>query len=305
MSPSDTPPAAPIDGAEFESSFVQANGLRFHVVSSGPKTGKPVLLLHGFPEFWYSWRHQLRALAQAGYRAIAPDLRGYNLSDKPSGVANYQTRILMSDVVALVAALGYTTVDLVGHDWGGAIAWAVAASSEHRQVIRSLAILNAPHPAAFVRRMSLSQLRRSWYMLFFQIPSLPEHLIRKDGFALLRRMLSRSAQPGTFSAPDLDRFVEAMSQPGALTCAMNYYRAMLRQNLVAELRRLSTIPASLPVLLVWGERDVALGKELTYDLHKFVDNLRIEYVPDAGHWVQQESPETVNRALLQFLAEGA
>lgn len=291
--------------AEFESSFVHANGLRFHVVRSGPKGGKPVLFLHGFPEFWYSWRHQLRALSRAGYHAIAPDLRGYNLSDKPSGVASYQTRLLMSDVVALVDALGYQAVDLVGHDWGGAIAWAVAASAEHRQVVRRLAVLNAPHPAAFLRRMSLAQLRRSWYMLFFQLPALPEHVLSKDGFAALRRMLSRSAQPGTFSDQDLDRFVEAMAQPSALSSAVNYYRAMLRQNLVAELGRLSTIPASLPVLLLWGERDPALGKELTYNLHTFVDNLRIEYIPDAGHWVQQERADAVNRALLTFLRDEA
>ncbi|MBL9007406.1 MAG: alpha/beta fold hydrolase [Myxococcales bacterium] len=300
MSSSPTTSTA-FDDTTFESSFVSANGLRFHVVMSGPKDGKPVLLLHGFPEFWYSWRHQLRALAQAGYRAIAPDLRGYNLSDKPQGIENYRTRVLMEDVVALVAALGYSAVDLVGHDWGGAIAWAVAASAEHRHVVHRLTVVNAPHPAAFVRRMSLSQLRRSWYMLFFQLPFLPEKLISKDGFATLRRMLAGSAERGAFSQLDLDRFVEAMAQPGALTCAVNYYRAMLRQNLVAELRRLSTIPASLPVLLVWGERDPALGKELTYNLHTLVDNLRIEYVPDAGHWVQQERPDVVNRALLSFL----
>lgn len=300
MSPSATASFA-LDDPTFESSFVSANGLRFHVVASGPKDGRPVLLLHGFPEFWYSWRHQLRALAQAGYRAIAPDLRGYNLSDKPQGIESYRTRVLMDDVVALVAALGYPAVDLVGHDWGGAITWAVAASAEHRHIVRSMAVLNAPHPAAFLRRMSLSQLRRSWYMLFFQLPLLPEKLISKNGFATLRRMLAGSAERGAFSQLDLDRFVEAMAQPGALTCAVNYYRAMLRQNLVAELRRLSTIPASLPVLLVWGERDPALGKELTYNLHTLVDNLRIEYVPDAGHWVQQERPDVVNRALLSFL----
>jgi pimeloyl-ACP methyl ester carboxylesterase len=288
----------------FESSFVQASGLRFHVVACGPKDGPPVLLLHGFPEFWYSWRHQLRALSQAGYRVFAPDLRGYNLSDKPQGVASYRTRILMDDVVALVGALGYSAVDLVAHDWGGAIAWSVAASAEHRHVVQRLAILNAPHPLLFLRRLSLAQLRRSWYMLFFQLPSLPEHLLSKDGFVNLRRMLAKSAERGTFSKDDLDRYVEAMSQPGALTCAINYYRAMLRQNLGAELRRLSTIPASLPVLLVWGERDTALGKELTYDLHPLVDNLRIEYIHDAGHWVQQERPEAVSRALLAFLSEG-
>lgn len=294
------------DGADlesFESSYVHANGLRFHVVCCGPKHGPPVLLLHGFPEFWYSWRHQLRALGKAGYRAIAPDLRGYNLSDKPTDVRSYYMKELLSDVVALVGALGYTSVDLIGHDWGGAIAWSVAASAEHRHVVRRLVVMNAPHPTSFLNGMSLAQLRRSWYMLFFQIPLLPEHVLSKNNFAGLRRMLGRSAAPGTFSDLDLDRFIEAMTQPGALTSAVSYYRGILRQNPFAELKRLSPIPARLPVLLIWGERDVALGKELTYNLHPLVENLRIEYVHDAGHWVQQERPDSVNRALLAFLDE--
>lgn len=301
------PPTAasspPVDAARFETSHLSANGLRFHVVSCGPRDGKKVLLLHGFPEFWYSWRHQLIALADAGYRAIAPDLRGYNLSDKPEGVASYDMLVLLDDVVALVGALGEQSVDLVGHDWGGAIAWSAAASAAHRHVVRRLAILNAPHPTAFLKHMTLSQLRRSWYMLLFQLPRLPERLLSRDGFAALRRMLSRSTAPGTFSPLDLDRYAEALAQPGALTASINYYRGILRRNPFAALQQLSPIPPELPVLLLWGERDPALGKELTYNLQDLVANLRIEYLPEAGHWPAQEQPTEVNRALLAFLGQ--
>lgn len=306
MSVTPTPQSRPEnDTGRFESTYLQANGLRLHCVSCGPADGEPVLLLHGFPEFWYSWRHQLTALAAAGYRAIAPDLRGYNLSDKPAGVMSYDMLKLLDDVVALVGALGQEHVHLVGHDWGGAIAWSVAASAQHRQVVRRLAILNAPHPVAFLRHMTLAQLRRSWYMLLFQLPGLPERALARAGFALLRRMLVGGARRGTFSPLDLDRYAEALAQPGALTASINYYRAILRQNPFERLQRLSAIPATLPVLVLWGERDTALGRELTYNLQDLVANLRIEYLAEAGHWPAQEQPEAVNRALLTFLAESS
>lgn len=292
-----------LDAARFESSYLRANGLRFHTVSSGPRDGQKVLLLHGFPEFWYSWRYQLIALADAGYRAIAPDLRGYNFSDKPEGVLSYDVPVLLDDVAGLVQSLGEERVHVVGHDWGGAIAWSLAASARHRHVVRSLTVMNAPHPTAFLKNMTLQQLRRSWYMLIFQLPRLPETVLSRSGFSLLRRMLVAGAARGTFSTLDLDRYCEAIAQPGALTSAVNYYRAILRQNPFAALRRLSPIPAELPVLLLWGERDTALGKELSYNLQDLVENLRIEYLPTAGHWLAQEQPVAVNRALLAFLAD--
>lgn len=286
----------------YPSRYVTANGLRFHYVENGPKEGPPVLLLHGFPEFWYSYRHQLAALGQAGYRAIAPDLRGYNLTDKPSGIENYVVQKLSDDVVELTHALGYEKLTLVGHDWGGAVAWATASSPQHNHVIERLIVLNAPHPATFLKRMSLQQARRSWYMLLFQLPFLPEHLLSRNSFEGMRRSLRSSAYVrGSFSDADLDRFVEAMARPGALTAALNYYRAIRLQNPLTLDKQLVPVPA--PTLLIWGERDIALGKELTYDLSSWVPNLRIEYLPDAGHWVQQEQPEQVNRLMLEFLKE--
>ena len=284
----------------YPSRYITANGLRFHYVENGPADGPPVLLLHGFPEFWYSYRYQLAALGQAGFRAIAPDLRGYNLSDKPNGVRNYIVPTLLDDVAALVHGFGYEKINLVGHDWGGAIAWATASSPQHQQVVERLIILNAPHPAAFLNRMTAAQLKRSWYMLLFQLPILPEHLLSRNSFEGLRRALAGSAHvPGSFGAQDLDRFVEAMARPGALAAALNYYRAMRLVNPVSLPKRL--IPVAAPTLLIWGERDTALGKELTYDLSRWAPDLRIEYLPDAGHWVQQEQPERVTRLMLEFL----
>jgi pimeloyl-ACP methyl ester carboxylesterase len=284
----------------FPSRFVTANGLRFHYVESGPADGPPVLLLHGFPSFWYSYRYQLSALGQAGFRAIAPDLRGYNLSDKPIGVDNYLPEKLTDDVTALVHALGYQKVSLVGHDWGGIIAWATASSPTHQQVIERLIILNSPHPAAFMHSLSLRQLRKSWYLFLFQLPIIPEHLLSRNSFAVLRRLLASSAYvPGTFHDADLDRYIEAMARPGVLTSAINYYRGLTRQNPLAAIKKL--VPVASPTLLIWGERDVVLGKDLTYGLSRWVPDLRIEYLPDSGHFVHEEQPEQVSRLMLDFL----
>jgi pimeloyl-ACP methyl ester carboxylesterase len=288
----------------YPSRYITANGLRFHYVENGPEAGPPVLLLHGFPEFWYSYRYQLAALGQAGFRAIAPDLRGYNLSDKPNGVENYIMDRLMDDVVELGHAFGYERLTLVGHDWGGAIAWATASSPAHKKLVERLVILNAPHPAAFLNRLTLKQLRRSWYMLLFQLPMIPEHMLSKNSFEALRHALRGTAYvPGTFTDADLDEYVNAMARPGALTSALNYYRGMARVNPLSIPKRFT--PVEAPTLLIWGERDTALGKELTYNLSEWVPNLRIEYLPDSAHWVQQEQPEQVNRLLLDFLPKPA
>lgn len=284
----------------YPSRYITANGLRFHYVENGPEEGPPVLLLHGFPAFWYSWRYQLGALGQAGFRAIAPDLRGYNLSDKPIGVMSYTIDKLLDDVVALVKGLGYQKVTLIGHDWGGFIAWAVACSPRHQHVVEQLVVMNAPHPAAFIRNFSLGQLRKSWYMLLFQLPILPEHLFSRNSFSVLRQMLRGSAHvPGAFSETDTDHYVEALARPGALTSTINYYRALPRVNQVKLAKEV--VPVAAPTLLVWGERDVALGKELTYGMSRDVPDLRIEYLPDSGHFVHEEQPEQVNRILLDFL----
>jgi pimeloyl-ACP methyl ester carboxylesterase len=275
------------------------NGVRLHYVEAGD--GPVVVLLHGFPEFWFSWRHQIPALAAAGYRVLAPDLRGYNESDKPAGVANYHIDLLSGDVAALIRHAGADRASVVGHDWGGAIAWDLAL--RRPEVIDRLIVLNAPHPVAFLRDLrSLRQLTKSWYILFFQLPWLPELLMRRGNFTVLDRTMRHDPHRDAFSEEDIQRYKEALARPGALTAAINYYRAVGR-------RRPSTAGSTraihLPTLLIWGERDRYLDVSLTRGLDRWVTNLRIERLSDASHWVQNDAPDQVNDLIIHFLRAGA
>jgi len=284
----------------FRHQIITAGGLRFHVAECGSEDGPPVLLLHGFPECWYSWRHQLAALAAAGFRAMAPDLRGYGESDKPARVKDYSPAQLAQDVVAISNALGYKRLDVVGHDWGGAIAWLTASFAKTKHVVRRLAILNAPHPALFLDQLTFRQLRRSWYMLFFQLPHLPEWLLRRDDFAFVRKIFSHTqALRKRISDADFAVYKEALSRPFALTSTINYYRAVVRENPFLLKRRVSPVEAE--TLLIWGERDAALGKELTEGLSQMVPRLQVAYLP-AGHFVQLEQPDEVSRLLVDYLS---
>ncbi|WP_128478452.1 alpha/beta fold hydrolase [Halorussus pelagicus] len=283
--------------------------VRLHYVAAGDEDDPLVLLLHGFPEFWYSWREQIPALADAGYRVVAPDMRGYNLSEKPRGVDSYRIEKLVGDVVGLIAHFGRESAHIVGHDWGGAIAWETAI--RRPEVVSRLAVLNAPHPERFRRELSRNpeQLRRSWYMLWFQMPALPETLLGAGTAAGIGRMLRESARPDTFSDEDVRRYREAAARPGALAAAISYYRALFRENLVAEARRLvgrddRQHRVRAPTLLIWGEDDVALGTELTEGLGEWVADLRVERLPGATHWVQNDRPEAVGDLLVEFFGEG-
>jgi pimeloyl-ACP methyl ester carboxylesterase len=274
------------------------NGVRLHYVEAG--AGPLVVLLHGFPEFWYSWHHQIPPLAAAGFRVRVPDLRGYNDSDKPAGVANYRLPLLSADVAALIRAAGVERAVVVGHDWGGGIAWDVAL--RHPEVVERLVVLNAPHPLAFQRELrTFSQLRKSWYIFFFQLPWLPEWLIRRGNFASLERVLRQEpVRPGAFSNDDIRLYKEALARPGALTAAVNYYRAIFQTR---RWRPRSTPVLKAPTLLIWGERDRYLGVRLIEGLGQWVENLRVERLPDASHWVQNDAPERVNELLIGFLRE--
>ena len=262
-----------------------------------------MILLHGFPEFWYGWRHQIPALAAAGLKVVAPDLRGYNLSDKPRRVSDYGMDRLVGDVLALVRQVAGSSgrAAVVGHDWGGIIAWRLAM--QHPEVVDRLVILNAPHPAAYLRelRRSPAQLMKSWYAFFFQLPWLPEALVRFDDFALLRRGFRLDpSRPSAFTRADVARYVEAFSRPGALTAAINYYRAAFREGpgaMAAAVRRID-----VPTLVIWGDGDRYLASELASDLGQWVTHCRVERVPAASHWVQHDEPEVVNRLLLSFLS---
>jgi pimeloyl-ACP methyl ester carboxylesterase len=266
-----------------------------HAVTAGE--GPLIILLHGFPEFWYSWRHQFPALAQAGYRVLAPDLRGYNTSDKPAGVWAYAMDHLVDDVVQLIERESHGPAYLVGHDWGGVIAWRCAAL--HPRLIKKLAILNAPHPEAYRRLLwrSPTQWLRSSYAGFFQFPWLPEFLLRRADHWLIERALRRHAASGAFSDADIAAYKEALRVPGALTSALNYYRAALWHSpcLFSEPQQVT-----VPTLLIWGERDPYLSPKLTQNLEPLVPNLRVKLLPSIGHWVQSEAPQTVNQVLMEF-----
>jgi pimeloyl-ACP methyl ester carboxylesterase len=278
-----------------QETYIAANGIRLHAMMQGER-GPLVVLLHGFPECWHSWRQYLPFLAGAGYRAVAPDLRGYNLSDKPRGIINYQTPILARDVYELIHALGEERAVVVGHDWGGAIAWYLAMY--YPQAVEKLVVCNLPHPAKYAEGMrTLHQLRKSWYVFAFQLPWLPEYLLQRDLYGTFERLMRGSAvRKEAFSDDDLRVYAEAMSQPGALTATLNYYRAVLRWGW-----HLPVQPVSAPTLLIWGENDIALGKELTYGTEQYVPDLRVHYIPNCGHWVQQEALEEVQAVLLEFL----
>jgi pimeloyl-ACP methyl ester carboxylesterase len=272
-------------------------GITLHYVEAGQ--GPLVVLLHGFPEFWYSWRHQIPALAAAGFRVVAPDMRGYNLSSKPSGWRAYDTDLLADDVAGLIRHLGAESARVVGHDWGAAVAYSTAM--RHPEVVERLAILNVPHPERMLRALrTVRQLRKSWYMFFFQIPRVPEAAMRRGRFSFPKRSL-RSGVAGTFSDADLQRYVQAWSEPGALTGMINYYRAALRQSPRSVQSRMK--PFEAQTLVIWGERDRFIGAELAEPLPRLVPNARVERVPEAGHFVQSEAPARVNELLGAFLAE--
>jgi len=288
-----------LDPRDLQDGFVEVNGLRLHYVAQGK--GPLALLLHGFPEFWYSWRHQLPFLSRK-FLAVAPDLRGYNTSDKPRGVSSYFMDELTKDVRGLIRAFGAEKATIIAHDWGGVIAWDLAAF--HPEVVDRLVILNAPHPKAFMRELSrnLQQIRSSWYVFMFQIPRLPEWYASRGDFQMLKKVFRGWAyRKETFSNEDIRLFKEAMGQPGCLTAAINYYRGLFRDR--STLKRLKNFPKiSVPTLLIWAEDDRALTKDLTYNLEPyFTIPPQIRYIPQCSHWVQQEQPEQVNRFLEEFL----
>jgi pimeloyl-ACP methyl ester carboxylesterase len=276
---------------------ILTNDLRMHYVTQG--TGPLVVLLHGFPEFWYSWRFQIPVLADHGYRVVAPDLRGYNRTEKPA--RGYDIPTLLRDIAGLIEGLGEERAIIVGHDWGGVLAWHFAI--DYPQMTSRLIVLNAPHPGAMQRELrTLAQLRKSWYILAFQIPWLPEYVLARDHARAIGSLLYNSAVQKSAFPPDvLAQYQEAMSRPGTLPAALAYYRQLVRGG--QRHYRSRTLRVDAPTLLIWGEQDVALGVELTHNLEEWVPDLEVKYLPESGHWVQQEQPEQVSRLMLEFLEE--
>lgn len=281
------------------------DGVALHYAAAGPEDGDLVVLLHGFPESWYSWQELLPALAAEGHRVVAPDMRGYGESDAPRGVASYDLDALVDDVVGLMAHLGRSSAAVVGHDWGGIVAWEAAA--RRAEAVDRIAVLNAPHLGRYRELLAGRQLARSWYALAYQLPWLPEWALRRNDFAAVRA-LYRRALGDAVEAETVDRFVEALASPRSLTGALNYYRSLFRRLLAEEVARLTgrgapdrRVPASTPALLVWGERDRALVVANTDGLDRWVPALRVERLPDVGHWPHLVAPERVRAPLVDFL----
>jgi epoxide hydrolase 4 len=277
---------------------IHANGLSFNVAVAG-SGDKLALCLHGFPESSFSWRYQMPLLAQLGYQVWAPDLRGYGGTSRPTGIQAYSLDNLRADVAALIEASGAKQTVLIGHDWGALIAWDYAMYG--RLPIDRLIIMNVPHPALAEKGLrTLRQLKKSWYIFFFQLPRIPEWTLKRNGYAAIAQAFRGMAVDKSRFPEEVTRvYQESASQPGALTAMLNYYRALLR-NLSANRKR-GTPPIKVPTLMLWGEVDAALGKELTYGTDRYVGDLTLRYLPNVSHWVQQEAPETVNQMLQAWL----
>jgi len=277
------------------------NGIALHVVLAGPASGKPLVFLHGFPEFWFGWRHQIDHFVSSGYRVIIPDQRGYNLSDKPAGIASYSIDLLAKDVVGVLDIVTDSKAFVVGHDWGATVTWYLAARYSER--VHGTAMLSVPHPRVFIRNLIMkpAQLRRSWYLFFFQFPWLPEFVLRRRDWALLVGVLRDTSPPGIFSEADLEQYKKSWSRKGALTATLNWYRAaLLSPSKFAVDSEASRV--KVPALLIWGKNDQFAGEAMARESLQYCDDGHLEIFETATHWVQHEEPAQVNSLLSQFFA---
>ncbi len=283
---------------EVRTVLVKANGLTFEVDQCG-SGDKFALLLHGFPESKFSWRHQMPLLAELGYTVWAPNLRGYGRSSKPPAVADYHIDHLVADAAALIDAAGAKNTLLMAHDWGAVIAWNFAIRKV--RPLERLVIMNVPHPACMARELrTWAQRRKSWYIFFFQIPWLPERVLaRRKAQAVGRAFSDMAVDKSRFPVAVTDEFRRNALEPGALTAMVNYYRAAVRAGEKAMNPEPGTV--DIPTLMIWGEEDTALGKATTVGTDKYVSDLTLRYLPGVSHWVQQEAPETVNAMIEAWL----
>jgi epoxide hydrolase 4 len=294
----------------FQHDYAEVNGVRLHYVAAGE--GPLILFLHGFPEFWYGWKEQLAEFGRDNL-AVAPDMRGYNLSSKPTAVEQYGMSHLVEDVRALAAHLGHKKFVLVGHDWGGVVAWAFALT--HPECLEKLVIVNAPHPAVFLRelRHNPAQQQASQYMLLFRAPQ-AEAVLSANNYATLIKVVLE-LRNGPFTEEDKQAYLAAWSQPGALTGGLNYYRASsigppaqgesANAKVDEVLLRFGLEPSrsqvTVPTLVIWGEKDTALLTGNLDGLEKFVPKLTVKRIPEGTHWVAHERPAEVNGYIREFL----
>lgn len=274
----------------------QINGVSLHVVEAGPGDGPPLILLHGFPEFWWAWRRQIDPLAEQGYHVVAPDMRSYNGNDAPQDVASYRLDVLVADVLALADSFGAERFRLVGHDWGAIVAWAVGAS--HPERLERLVVMDGPHPDLWAPQalQHPTQSLRSTYVALFQLPWLPEATLGALDFAGLRGMIQGSARADTFEPGAVERYIEAWKHPGSLTGMLNYYRALRERPSSAEPARIA--PSTL---ILWGENDVFLERHIAEAARALCDKGQLSIIPSATHWLHLEEPAQVNAALIHFL----
>jgi pimeloyl-ACP methyl ester carboxylesterase len=290
---------ASVPAPEIRFRMIETNGVALHVADAGDAANPLVVLLHGFPEFWYGWRHQIPYLAARGYHVIAPDQRGYNLSEKPAGLDAYALDTLADDIAGLIVALGREHAYVVGHDWGAAVAWHLAL--RHPARVRKLAILNVPHPHVMRRTLANNpaQMLRSWYIGFFQLPGLPELLLTggdaQGGIAILQR----TSNPGSFTDSDVPRYIRAWKQPGAATAMLNWYRSIVQRPVALP----ADIRVHQPVMIIWGRNDVALTPQMAHESVALCDDARLIVFEDATHWVQHDKAHEVNVLLEDFLME--
>ncbi|NJN31341.1 MAG: alpha/beta hydrolase [Synechococcales cyanobacterium RM1_1_8] len=278
--------------------FVETNDIRLHYVTQGE--GELVILLHGFLEFWYSWRHQLPILSRH-FKVVAPDLRGYNDSDKPA--AGYDLETLGRDVKGLIQALGYEKARIVGHGWGGSIALSLAENFP--QMVQSLALLSAPHPQRFLQEAAsnLDQFGQSWYIWAAQVPNLPEWLVNANLPRLVSGLFQQqSVRKGAFSAEDKAMYEAALAKPGALRATLSYYRQLLSLRSLTQLLADKPQFIAHPTLILWGQDDTVFSHRLAKGLERLISApCRMRLIDHCGHWINQEAPQTVNRELTQFL----
>ncbi len=284
-----------------EEGFVQNGEIRLHYMASGPTDGEPILLLHGFPQFSYEWRHHLPALAAQGYRVVAPDLRGYNLSDRPAGVEAYRMKNLVNDIGAFYKAFDWQSANIVAHDWGGAISWLFVIF--YPQLVRRFVVLDIPHPNAFRTALqSMQQIQNSWYIWFFQAPEVPERVIKQNLEAFFNFIMFESVRPGTFSQEDKQQYLQLFSQPGQLEAAINYYRANTTQASVYS-ETSTTFPLlKMPVLLIYGENDFAFDKLSWAETAQYcVGPYHSVELPGISHWAVEEAPQETLRLIEEHL----
>jgi epoxide hydrolase 4 len=288
-------------GSPLESRIFQTKGISLHVVLAGPANGKPLILLHGFPEFWFAWRAQIDYFVSSGYRLIIPDQRGYNLSDKPAGIVNYSVDLLAKDIVGLLNELTTSKAFIVGHDVGAAVTWYLIAQYPDR--FMRAAILSAPHLRVLIKQLvtNPAQLGRSWYMFLFQLPWLPEVLLRTNGGELLLRVLRNTLPPAVFSDCDFERYQESWSKAGSLTAMLNWYRAPLLYPSKLKFNPEGS-RARVPTLLIWGKQDSFTGETMARESLAYCEDGRLEMIDSATHWVQHEQPKRVNTVVSQFFA---